>query len=191
MSNANKNRNTANLSTAIRDGDQAAFVSCYEEQVLGVVGTAQKITRDRDEAWDIAQDTFVKLWQQREQIDPGKSLGALLRTMAVNAALNSIKRKQTTARYYREQTLLQNGADHSADTKILSREFQQKVDLIISRMPLRQREAFLLSREEGLSYNEIAQKMDISPLTVRTHISTALHEIKSLLSALAMALILP
>ena len=177
------------LSAAIRDGDETAFVSFYEDRILHVTGSVEKITGNRDEAWDIAQDTFAKLWQQRSNIDPEKSLDALVKAMATNTAINTVKHRKTHARYHREQLFLQNDEDHSADTRMLSHELQRKVDLIISQMPPRQREVFLLSREKDMTYNQIAEQLGISPLTVRTHISTALHELRSLLSALAMALI--
>ncbi len=178
------------ISAAIRDGDEAAFVSYYEERILNVASKVQKITLDRDEAWDIAQDTFIKLWQNRENIDPAKSLDTFLLKMAINTALDARKHKQTRARYYEEQMFLQNNEDLSADTKILSRELQRKIDLIISQMPQRQREVFLLSREEGLTHGEIAQRMGISQNTVKNHMVNALGEIRSVLSALALTLIL-
>ena len=177
------------LSAAIRDGDETAFVSFYEDRILHVTGSVEKVTGNRDEAWDIAQDTFAKLWQQRSNIDPEKSLDALVKAMATNTAINAVKQRKTHARYHREQLFLQNDEDLSADTRMLSHELQRKVDSIISQMPPRQREVFLLSREKDMTYNQIAQQLGISPLTVRTHISTALHELRSLLSALAVALI--
>ena len=187
MRNANGNRKASSLSAAIRGGDQAAFAAFYEDQLLSVVGVIQKIVRDRAEALDIAQDAFAKLWQQREQIDPQKSLDAFLRTMAVNVALDTRRRKQIHAQYYREQVSLHDDENNVIDEEMLTREFQRKVELIISRMPPRQREGFLLSRKEGLSHNKIAEQMGISPNTVRNHVVNALYEIRSQLPDLAHA----
>ncbi len=183
MRNANGNRKASSLSAAIRGGDQAAFAAFYEDQLLSVVGVIQKIVRDRAEALDIAQDAFAKLWQQREQIDPQKSLDAFLRTMAVNVALDTRRRKQIHAQYYREQVSLHDDENNVIDEEMLTREFQRKVELIISRMPPRQREVFRLSREQKKSYEEIASLLDMNINTVKNHIKVSLRELREVLSA--------
>ena len=187
--NGSWNERHAGLSRAIRNGDEASFVAYYDAHILYIASVAQKITSDRHEAWDIAQDTFTKLWQQREAIDPEKSLDAFVARMAVNAALNARARKQTHQRYHAEQMNLQYGGGQSADADLIAREVQQKIDTIVGNMPPQRRLVFTLSREENLTYNEIAQRMGLSPGTVHRHMSIALKELRNLTSALAFIII--
>jgi RNA polymerase sigma-70 factor (ECF subfamily) len=175
---------------AIRSGDETAFRFFYEERLLFVVDKVQKLTKDRDEAWDIAQDTFVKLWEQREQIDPDKPLYGLVTRMALNAAHNANKRKEVHGRYHGEQLFIQTEEDHSADAKVIERETQRKIDAIIEAMPPQRRKVYRLSREEGLTYNEIAEKMNLSYGTVNKHMSIALEELRELLAVLYLLLFL-
>ncbi len=174
----------AALFAAIRDGDQAAFEVYYNEKILYLVSIIGKMTGDRDEAWDIAQNTFVKLWTMRQQLDPIRSLDSLLDQMGINAAHNAWKKRQVVERYRDEQKKTLNGEERPADTDLITREVQRKIDAIIDNMPTQRRRVYLLSREEGLTYKEIAQRMGISPGTVHRHMSIALEELRDIMSVL-------
>jgi RNA polymerase sigma-70 factor (ECF subfamily) len=179
------------INSAIRGGDQTAFRLYYEQRLVYLVARSQRLTGDRDEAWDIAQDTFVKLWECRERIDINKSLDGFLVAIATNAACDANRKKQVHARYHREQLFTRNDEWPSADAKIIKRQTQQKIDEVIKAMPVQRRTVYLLSREEGLTYNEIAQRMGISHGTVHKHMKIALEELRGLLSVLFVLLHIP
>jgi RNA polymerase sigma-70 factor (ECF subfamily) len=182
---SNKYGDATRLYTAVQNGDEEAFRHFYEGRLLYLVGKIEKLTNNRNEAWDIAQDTFVKLWEQRGLIDPERSLDAFLVAIATNAAYNANKKKQVHARYsHDEQLLLQDTENQSADSKVLAHELQQKIDAIVEAMPPQRREVYLLSREEGLTYKEIAERMNLSYGTINKHMSLALEELRGVLSAL-------
>jgi RNA polymerase sigma-70 factor (ECF subfamily) len=191
MSNPDKNIDSKRAYAAIRDGDKAAFRRFYEDRLIYLVGKIQKLTNDRNEAWDIAQDTFVKLWEDRERIDPNKPLDGLLAAMATNAAHDARKKKQVHARYHQEQLFIQTGEDDHADARMIEHETQRKIDAIIEAMPPQRRTVYRLNREEGLTYREIADRLGISPGTVHRHMSIALEELRSLLSILSLFVIPP
>ena len=175
---------------AIRRGNEAAFRRYYERTLLYLVAKIQKLTGDRDEAWDIAQDTFVKLWESREWINPARSLDGFVVAMATNAAHDAWKKKQTAARWLDEQTAtLTEDAALAADARILRREAQREIDAIVEAMPPQRRTVYRMSREEGLTYNEIAERLNISPATVNRHMSIALKELRDFISVLAAIII--
>ncbi len=184
MSDTNKNIDTAKLSTAIRGGDKEAFRRYYEKTLLYLVAKIQKMTGDRDEAWDIAQDTFVKLWEGRERIDPDKSPDGFVVAMATNAAHDAARKRLVAARYRDEQAFSETDEEPAADARIIRRETERNIDAIIAAMPPQRRKVYLLSREEGLTYNEIAERLNISSATVNRHISMALKELRDSLAGL-------
>ncbi len=190
MGNRDKNREAAKLSAAIRGGDEAAFRRYYEKTLLYLVAKIQKLTGDRDEAWDIAQDTFVKLWEGRERIDPARSLDGFVVAMATNAAHDAGRKKQVAARYLDEQTFTHSYDEaHAADARLIRRETQRKIDAIVAAMPPQRRKVYRLSREEGLTYSEIAERLNISQATVNRHLSMALKELRDLTTVLAYLVI--
>ncbi len=189
MNSANKHIDVAKLSVAIRGSDEVAFRCYYERTILYIVNKIQKLTGDRDEAWDIAQDTFVKLWELREQIEPDRSLDGFVMAMATNAAHDAGRKKQVSARYCEEQVFTQTDEVQAADAQIIRRETQRKIDDIVAAMPPQRRKVYLLSREEGLTYNEIAERLNISYATVNRHMSIALKALRGLTSVLAYLII--
>jgi RNA polymerase sigma-70 factor (ECF subfamily) len=191
MSNPVKNTDSKRAYAAIRGGDEAAFRRFYEERLVYLVGKIQKLTNDRDEAWDIVQDTFVRLWEERERIDPDKPLDGFVAAMATHAAYDAHRKKQIHARYHREQQFVQTEEDHHADAKMIERETRRKIDAIIEAMPPQRRTVYRLSREENLSYREIADRLGITPGTVHRHMSIALEELRSMLSVLSLFVIPP
>lgn len=185
MKNSNEehvNIQPTTVSSAIRNGDEDAFAFYYKDRIDYFVGRVEKITRDSEVAWNIVQDTFIKLWLGREQIDPQRSLDGFVLTMAVNSALNARKRKLTHARYHQEQLFLQNGEDHSADATLISSETELLVRAVIQSMPPQRRKIFELSREGDMTYNEIAQRLNLSYGTVHKQMKLALQDLRDVLS---------
>ncbi len=185
MGDTNTNREAA----AIRNGDEAAFKRYYESRLLYLVDKIQKLTGDRDEAWDIAQDTFIKLWRGRERLDPEKSPDGFVMTVATNAAYDAGRKKPVAARYRNEQMFTQSGKEPAADAAIICRETQREIDAIINAMPPQRRMVYELSRRDGLTYNEIAERLNISSATVNRHMSIALEQLRDLISTLASIVI--
>jgi RNA polymerase sigma-70 factor (ECF subfamily) len=143
---------------------------------------AWRFTGEQEAARDIVQDAFLKLWQIRADIDPQRSLKALLYTMVRNLALNHKRAAQHTSGVFPEHDL----RDHApaADLLVEASMLGDRLRLYIEQMPERRREAFMLSRFEGLSHEEIAQVMNLTPRTVNTHIVLALKDLRNRLGAL-------
>ncbi|MDR2894142.1 MAG: RNA polymerase sigma-70 factor [Alistipes sp.] len=173
-------------SEAIRDGDEAAFSRYYESSFDRLVTLVRRAVGDEEEARNIAQNTLIKLWQQRQRIDPAQSLDGFVSTMAWNASLDFLKKKRVRARYHDEQLYLQNGEDPAADATLLVRETARRIENAVSAMPPQRRMVWELSRNENLTYNEIADRMDISYNAVRNYIAAALKHIRSSLSTILL-----
>lgn len=145
-----------------------------------LVRFAATYTKDKDLACSIVQDSFVKLWKIRETLDPGKSLRAYLYQVVRNRALNQLRdtRKEVVGL---ELVDLQDygSEDESAYSDGDNSDLSEHMDQWIDQLPERQREAFELSRFDGLDHNEIAQVMQVSARTVNNHIVAALKHLRS------------
>lgn len=175
---------TTKLYEAIREGDQYAFSRYYETSLDRLVTLVTRITKDSEEARNIAQDTFIKLWQQRGQIDPAQSLDGFVSTVAWNAALDFLKRKQAHARFHDEQMYTQSAEDISGEEELIATETGRRIENIVHNMPPQRRRVFEMSRVEHLTYNQIAERMMISHGTVHRHMKLALQELRYFLSLL-------
>ncbi len=184
--NIYKERSTASLFDAIRNGNEVSFAQYYEASIDNLVYHIYAVTQDLEEARNIAHDTFIKLWQQREEIE---KFDGFLFTTATNAALDTRKKKRVQTKYNNEQLFVQDVADHSADARIVAFETESRIIEVIRNMPPQRRKVFELSREKGLTYNEIAEDMNLSYNTVRNYMASALEEIRSVLLMLLIIIV--
>jgi RNA polymerase sigma-70 factor (ECF subfamily) len=169
-------------SERLQSSDQRAFSELFQAMNTVLLRYAWRFTGNQEAARDIVQDAFLKLWQIREDVDPARSLKALLYTMVRNLALNYKRAAQHTNGVLPEHDL----HDHapSADQKVGASLLHDRLHQYIDEMPARRREAFMLSRFEGLSHEEIAAVMGLTPRTVNTHIVLALKDLRKRLRAL-------
>ncbi len=172
----------AQWSRRLQSSDQRAFSELFEAMHTVLLRYAWRFTGEQEGARDIVQDAFLKLWQIRQEIDPKRSLKALLYTMVRNLALNHRRAAQHTNGLFPEDDLhdLAPPADQTVEAVLL----QQRLRRFIQEMPERRREAFMLSRFEGLSHEEIAQVLYLTPRSVNTHIVLALKDLRKRLGAL-------
>lgn len=165
----------------IRESDSHAFAELYDRLYGPLHRFVWYILRDEDATDDVIQEVFVKLWQVRSTLDPDRSLKALLYQMARNFALNHTR---TARRHVSEDVAeLELGVAPDDDAELTARTLEDRLRVWIDELPPRRREAFCLSRFEGLSHEEIAVAMDLAPKTVNNHIVLALQTLRQRLIA--------
>ncbi len=128
-------------------------------------------TQDIDQAEDILQDTFVKLWDNCSKVDPTK-VKSYLYTVATNIFLNMVKHKKVVRKH--QQTMTVHHTNESPEFVMLEKEFMDKLQQTIQALPEKQREVFLLNRIEKKKYKEIALQLDISVKAVEKRMHLAL-----------------
>ncbi len=157
----------------MRRGDRSALQAIFEKHYDMVFSVILRLAKDKDLAEDLAQDVFVRFWEKRSRIQINSSLGAYLRRMAINEALGYLRKN---GKYFQESIddHTPTSALRSSEDDYLHQELQQKVQQAILMLPPKCRLVFQLSRQEELTYQEIADKMDISVKTVENQMSKAL-----------------
>ncbi len=179
------------LAEGIRNSDRQAFDELFRAMYPRLVRFAFKITQDWNASCDITQDVFVMLWQQRNTLDPERSVRAWLFRSVRNRAYNYQRDRREIAdpaavEVLTDDTRTTDGdydqtwsADERASGNGQETRLQKKILEWIQDLPDRQREAFELSRYEGLFHHEIAGVMQISVKTVNNHLTAALKHLRS------------
>ena len=152
----------------LRKGSYKDFTKLYELYVSRLYAFALGLTHSDVLAKDIVQETFIKVWIRREQIDPDMSFRSFLFTMAKNQLLNEFRRQANGPLFLEDIAFVESGeCDETAiERKLSLEEFNHKLEVSKQKLSPRQRE---------LSITEIAVKTLITEQSVRNQISQALH----------------
>ena len=170
----------AELVRRIRAGDERALELVFKAHYAGMASFVQRFVRAPDLAEELVQDVFLKLWSKREQLAEIETFRTYLFRAARNTALNYLRRAKLERRWQEEQGVHDEPPNSfSADDDTVEQEVAQAVKEAIDRLPPRCREIFLLSRDGGLTYAEIARSLDISVKTVETQMGRALKSLRS------------
>jgi RNA polymerase sigma-70 factor (ECF subfamily) len=163
-----------------RAGDDEAFASLFRVHYPPLVRAAERLLRDRAAAEDVAQEVMLQLWRRRESLDGDVSLRAYLHQATRNRALNQLRHEKivhTAEPFVRGPSSLP-GADAGAVTRELGIAAQEA----IAALPADLRDAFQMSREDGLTYGEIAALLGVSVKTVEARMGRALKSLRERLA---------
>jgi len=170
------------LQARIRAGDEGAFDSVFRAHYPHLVRMGESIVRERALAEEIAQEVMLELWRRRESLAVEQSFRAYLIRSTRNRALNHIRHQRVVSREA-EAAALESPTSPSAEDVVLGLELERAVRRAIDGLPVNAREVFLLSREQGLKYTEIALVLEISVKTVEKRMGQALSELRDRLAA--------
>jgi len=178
----------------INQEEEQAFTEIYNRYWEKMASYAVRLTKSEEEAADIVQEIFVSLWNRRTTLTVKSTLGAYLIRSTRNLCLRYIERNINTSDFLDKIT--EQAVDNSLNIEesISLKELQDNIDLGIAKLPKKMREVYLLSRDEQLSYREIAEKLNIAEGTVKKQVSNALKiiadSLNGKLSATMMAIFL-
>jgi RNA polymerase sigma-70 factor (ECF subfamily) len=179
------------LALRIKLGDEQAFELLFRKYYVRLCGFANKYFDDPEEAREVVQEVFTKIWEGREDIDPEESLRAYLFKITRNICINKLRRKQVESKYIEIYKFIYvDNKEVSPYESLIADELNDNITTALSKIPQKCRRIFDLSRVEGLKYNEIAENLHISVKTVEAQMSKALQILRlELKDYLKMAII--
>jgi RNA polymerase sigma-70 factor (ECF subfamily) len=161
-------------------GDVEFFELLYEEYYNKAVFYASQYLRDVELARDVAQESFITLWEKRKDIKPELSIQAYILTIVKNKCLNIIRSRISERKYANKMVMQEELAnmlalnDPTADEFLLG-EISEMVEEALKEMPESMSAVYRMSRENEFTYDEIAQHLKVSVKTVEYRMSKALH----------------
>lgn len=176
----------SNFIVRLKKGDVRAFEQVFNTHYANLCSYAQKYVIELDNAREIVQDTFVKLWEIKHSLSQDTSIKSYLYKAVQNNCLDYLKHIRISNEYKEDllRKVMDSGFKSIASPEncldgLIEKELEDRINDAIASLPNRCREIFELSRFKGLKYREIAEKLNISIKTVETQMSRAiqaLHE---------------
>jgi len=166
------------LLSALAHDNEVVFKFIYDAYRHRIWLAAMRYLKSEELAEEVVQEVFMKLWTERGKIKPETPVEAWLFTVAKNNTINRLKKKAIEWKAVNYLKVTQISHDDSTANKINDSDCQNLLKQALKTLSENQRKVFELAREEDFSYMEIATRLKISPLTVKTHMARALAHLK-------------
>jgi RNA polymerase sigma-70 factor (ECF subfamily) len=171
---------------SLKDGDIQSFSILFDRYGKRLYHFAMGYLKSAEDAEEIVQEVFLKIWKNKAYLSSEKSLESYLFTIARNIILNTIRKSKYETAYH-NFIKINPGKDILLDEELNFKELEKAYLAAIEHLSPRRKEIFLLSREQALSNAEIAARMNISVKTVENQMTSAIYEIRNNLRSLGFS----
>ena len=162
------------LTQKLKIGDLTAFNTLFYFFEPKVFAYSMKLTHNVEESKEAVQEVFLKIWERREWIDPQCNFDSFLFTIAKNLIYNRSKHRAYVFAYKEYLSLYGTRTENFTENTVDFNELDALIQAACRQLPPVRREIFRLSRIEGLSNSEIAEKLNTSTSNVKNHIYKAI-----------------
>ena len=165
----------------LKKGDYSCYKSLFERYYARFVNFVDGIINDREAAKDLVQESFIKVWLNKDRLDCNLSIRNYLYVLVKRAAINFIRDRKFAETLSTELAEgLCSGED--GEKRIAARESIRRIQGAVDHLPPQRRTVFLMSRRQGLSNKEKAAQLQLSEKTIERHITLALSSLKEISS---------
>jgi RNA polymerase sigma-70 factor (ECF subfamily) len=173
-----KNYSDLGLVTLIQKGIKAAYQELFERYAPRIYKFSLSYLKNEQDAEGLVQDVFLKIWEKREKLDSTKNIKAFIFKIAINTIYDLIRRKNIEHAFRDFTQVQENQQSDTTWHAVIWEEMQINLDELIKKMPEQRRRIFQLSREKGLSNDEIAKELNLSKRTVENQLYRAIAFLK-------------
>ena len=167
----------------IANGDEQAFARLFHRYRDKIYSVAFKLTDSSAMAGEVVQEVFLKVWMRRDTLAGVSNPEGYLFIMARNCVFSSLKKIARRQAIESDWQSLANEFENSTDDQIETDENAELLRQAIDALPVQQKQVYILSHEEEMTRNEIAELLQISPETVKTHLSRAMKSVRTFCSS--------
>ncbi|MBO9732511.1 MAG: sigma-70 family RNA polymerase sigma factor [Chitinophaga sp.] len=170
------------LLLSVAAGDERSFQVLVQQYWPQVYGTALRLTRSPEQAKDLSQDIFVKLWNSREKLPEVENTGTFIYVCARNLIMDHVRKKVLhTDNLDMLTDHLATVSFSDAQSSLEYKELEKMLLAAIEELPEKVKQVFVLHRFNGLSHVQISQQLNISVVSSQTYIVRALRSIREYL----------
>lgn len=163
-----------NLLLAIKCDDPDAFKKIYLRYQLKVYYFAYRFFRNKEEAEEVVQEVFIRIWNNRKFLNETLSFNSYLFTIAKNYIFNQKRDKLNHQSFISFLIPFCSETENSTEETVISNDLEKHMQHAIDNLPPQRKLIFKKSREEGLTYPQIASELKISEKTVESQIRLAI-----------------
>ena len=172
----------AQLLKMLGDSNQQAFTELYKRYHIGIYNFQLAIIKIPSISQDITQEVFAKIWEARKRIQIHTSFAAYIFRISRNSSIDFLKKIATERKLHDEIVIHRNSfSTDSTNLYLKAKEYRYLYNQAIDSLSIQQRSVFLLCKEEGKAYEEVALLLGISRHTVKEHMTNSLRKLRAFL----------
>lgn len=169
-----KNHSDLELVPFIQKGIKTAYQELFERYAPRIYQFSLSYLKNEQDAEGLVQEVFLKIWEKREKLDSTKNIKAFIFKIAVNSIYDLIRRRNIEHAFQDFTRAQENSHTDTTWHTVIWDEMLMSLDELVKQMPEQRRRIFLLSREKGLSNDEIARELNLSKRTVENQLYRAI-----------------
>ena len=174
--------NEKELLSKISKGDSIAFGHLFDRYSGLIYSVSFKYLKVHELAEDMVQTSFLKIWEKRVTLNKIDRFDHFLFRIARNEITDHFRKNITRDKHQQRLRELFEEEAGNPEELLISKQNRKLIADVIRELPPQQQTAYKLSRDEGLSYQQIAEKMNLSVNTIKVHISFALKALRTFLA---------
>lgn len=175
--------NQKELLQRIAEGDERAFKTLFYAVTPSLQKSIEQMTNSYAQTQEIIQETFIKIWLNRDSLDQIDNIQAYLYRIAVNLFVTKLRKETATKAREKNYEAAKPLSDTTAEEQMKLMELKEVITKAVDQLPEKRKQIYRLSRDKGMSTSEIAAQLQIAESTVKNSISTALSCIREKLVA--------
>ena len=166
------------LIAKLKAGNTSSFTGLFIAYYNDIVLFAFRFVKDIDSSEEIVQDSFVKLWEERESMNITVSVKAYLLKTVRNKCIDFLRHKKIQQKHNDIVLKAPTQVEYDTDHYLLYSELEEQIEAVLKKLPQEVSDTFRMNRYKGLKYHEIAQLLNVSVRTIEVRIGKALHQLR-------------
>ncbi|GAB3651687.1 RNA polymerase sigma-70 factor [Echinicola sediminis] len=167
---------------ALAEGSQDAFDQLFRKYSKKIYHVARKMRLGHEDAEGVVQEVFIKVWKNKERLDPELSFNAYLIAIVRSIVIRQVQRKAKLISYKENLSPFLDKSDNQTEDYIIFSDMMDLSSKVMESLPPKQKQVFMIKNMEHLSIDEIAEKLQVSRKTVKNQIFRASKSLKEKLA---------
>ena len=167
-----------NVIIALKDGQESAFKKVFDQHFARLYTFSFRLLKNKQQAEEVVNDAFLNVWMNRYKLNENLPVLPYLYTITRRLSLNSLRNIANSQKAIDQLWLQMKRLSNETEESILLSDLKEFTEKAVINLPAQQQLVFRMSRYEGLSYDEIAERLNLSRNTVKNHLISALKSLR-------------
>jgi len=167
------------LITRIKEGDEVAFRIVFDSFSSKLYYFSLRFLKDKESCQEVVQEVFMSLWINREKLDTQYPIAPYLYTITRRLTLNALRQVANSQIAMEKMWLNLQVSSNETEELVYLEDLERFTEQVLASLPKQQQLVYRMSRQQELSYDEIAEELNISRNTVKNHLVSALKTLRT------------